>query len=119
MLEDAGVDNVTDVWIPPVTTGCNIVVQIHKRYRGHAQQVANALWGTSAGQWFFKNVMVVEEDIHIRNQEALDWAMGFRVNAAKASCRLSAEPSGRFWIRRWRTTPSMFPDTAPEAGPGC
>jgi len=43
LLEDAGVDNVTDVWMPPVTTGCNIVMQIHKRYRGHAQQVANAL----------------------------------------------------------------------------
>ena len=83
MLEEFGVDNVTDVWMPPVTTGCNIVVQIRKRYRGHAQQVGNALWGTSAGQWFFKNVMVVEEDIDIRDREALDWAMGFRVNAGE------------------------------------
>jgi UbiD family decarboxylase len=83
MLEDAGVDGVTDVWMPPVTTGCNIVVQIDKRYRGHAQQIGNALWGTSAGQWFFKNVMVVEQDIDIRDREALDWAMGFRVNAGE------------------------------------
>jgi len=81
MLEDFGVDNVMDVWMPPVVTGTNIVVQIRKRYRGHAQQVANALWGTSAGQWFFKNVMVVEEDVDIRDREALDWAMAFRVDA--------------------------------------
>jgi len=59
------------------------VVQIRKAYRGHAQQVGNALWGTSAGQWFFKNVMVVEEDIDIRDREALDWAMAFRVNASE------------------------------------
>jgi 4-hydroxy-3-polyprenylbenzoate decarboxylase len=69
--------------MPPVCTGTNIIVQIHKMYRGHAQQIANALWGTGAGQWFFKNVMVVEEDIDIRDPAALDWAMAFRVNAGE------------------------------------
>jgi 4-hydroxy-3-polyprenylbenzoate decarboxylase len=83
MLEDVGVGGVTDVWMPPVSTGTNIVVQIQKRYRGHAQQVATALWGTGAGQWFFKNVMVVEEDIDIRDPAALEWAFAFRVNAAQ------------------------------------
>jgi UbiD family decarboxylase len=83
MLETCGVSSVTDVWMPPVSTGTNIVVQIQKRYRGHAQQVATALWGTGAGQWFFKNVMVVEEDIDIRDPVALDWAFAFRVNAAQ------------------------------------
>lgn len=81
MLEDVGVAGVTDVWLPPVVTGTNIVVQIRKQYRGHAQQVASALWGTGAGQWFFKNVMVVEEDIDIRDPQALEWALAFRVNA--------------------------------------
>ncbi len=83
MLEDSGVAGVTDVWMPPVSTGTNIVIQVHKQYRGHAQQVADALWGTSAAQWFFKNVMVVEEDIDIRDPVALDWAMAFRVNAER------------------------------------
>ena len=83
MLEDSGVAGVTDVWMPPVSTGINIVVQIHKQYRGHAQQVASALWGTSSAQWFFKNVMVVEEDIDIRDPVALDWAFAFRVNAGR------------------------------------
>jgi UbiD family decarboxylase len=83
VLEDVGVAGVTDVWQPPVSTGTNIVVQIRKGYRGHAQQVANALWGTGAGQWFYKNVMVVEEDIDIRDPVALDWAFAFRVNAGE------------------------------------
>lgn len=81
MLEDFGVGGITDVWMPPVVTGTNIVVQIKKLYRGHAQQIASALWGTGAGQWFFKNVMVVEEDIDIRDPAALEWAYAFRVNA--------------------------------------
>lgn len=83
MIEDAGVPGVTDVWMIPVTTGTNIVVQIHKMYRGHARQVAHALWGTTASQWFFKNVMVVEQDIDIRDSSALDWAYAFRVNAGR------------------------------------
>ncbi len=83
MLEDSGVSGVTDVWMPPVITGMNIVIQIRKGYRGHAQQAATALWGTSAGQWFFKNVMVVEQDIDIRDREALEWAQAFRVNAGR------------------------------------
>ena len=82
-LEQFGVDGIIDVWMPPVTTGTNIVVQIRKRYRGHAQQVANALWGTSSGQWFYKNVMVVEEDVDPRDKAAMDWAMAFRVNAGE------------------------------------
>lgn len=83
MLDDFGVLGVTDVWMPPVVTGIDIVVQIRKRYRGHAQQVANALWGTSAGQWFFKNVTVVEEDVDIRDPAAVEWAIAFRCNAGK------------------------------------
>ena len=83
MLEEAGVAGVTDVWMPPVSTGTNIVVQVRKRYRGHATQVGHTLWGTGSGQWFFKNVMVVEEDIDIRDPIALDWAMAFRVNAGR------------------------------------
>ncbi len=83
VLQDAGVAGVTDVWMPPVSTGVNIVVQLSKKYRGHAQQVGNALWGTSMGQWFFKNVIVVEEDIDIRDWEAIEWAIAFRVNAGR------------------------------------
>ncbi|NKB38772.1 MAG: UbiD family decarboxylase [Gammaproteobacteria bacterium] len=81
MLEAAGVVGVTDVWCPHVSTGTHIIVQIRKQYRGHAQQVAMALWGTSAAQWFFKHVIVVEEDIDIRDPLAVEWAIAFRVNA--------------------------------------
>jgi 4-hydroxy-3-polyprenylbenzoate decarboxylase len=81
VLEDAGVAGVTDVWMPPIATGTNIVVQVRKAYRGHAQQVAAALWGTGAAQWFYKNVMVVVEDIDVRDPVALDWALAYRVNA--------------------------------------
>lgn len=81
LLDSLGIRGITDVWMSQVTNGTNIVVQIRKAYRGHAQQVAAALWGTSGSIWFYKNVMVVEEDIDIHDAQALDWALAYRVNA--------------------------------------
>lgn len=83
ILITQGVPGVLDVCVHPVTTGTNVVVQIHKTYRGQAKQVAAALWGSSASQQRYKNVMVVDEDIDIHSYEALDWAFAYRVNAAE------------------------------------
>jgi len=82
LLEDAGVPGITDVWVPGLPAGKLVIVQIHKTYRGQAKQVAAALWGTAAAQDAFKHVIVTEEDVNIRDQGQLDWAMTFRINAA-------------------------------------
>lgn len=82
-LDDVGVRGVTDAWIPPVTSGTHVIVQIHKHYRGHAQQVANALWAWGIAQFAFKHVIVVEEDIDIRDPESVEWAIAYRVNAGE------------------------------------
>lgn len=36
VLEVLGIGGITDVWMSPVSNGTNIVVQVHKIYRGHA-----------------------------------------------------------------------------------
>ena len=89
MLDDAGVDGVVDVWMPPIVTGMNVVVQVRKRYHGHAQQVASALWGSAAGQWFFKNVTVVEEDVDLRDRETAQ-RFGFDARSGKVDDRPQA-----------------------------
>ena len=79
-LDQAGVPNVLGVWRgkwPEV-----IRVQIRKSYRGHAQQVAQALWGSSFANYAAKHLIVVDEDIDIFDWEALEWALAYRVNAA-------------------------------------
>lgn len=45
LLDLIGAPGVTDVWVPETGVTANIRVQIHKMYRGHAKQVAAALWG--------------------------------------------------------------------------
>ena len=79
-LDAAEVPGVTDVWAHPKVAGVTVYVQIHKQYRGHAKQVADALWGHKSAQWAYKTVMVFEEDIDIRNDEDIVWAFAFRVN---------------------------------------
>ncbi len=79
-LDQAGVPNVLGVWRgkwPEV-----IRVQIRKSYRGHAQQVAQALWGSSFANYAAKHLIVVDEDIDIYDWEAIEWALAYRVNAA-------------------------------------
>lgn len=78
-LEQAGVPNVLGVWRgkwPEVMR-----VQIRKSYRGHAKQLANALWGSSFANYAAKHLIVVDEDIDIFDGEAIEWALAYRVNA--------------------------------------
>jgi 4-hydroxy-3-polyprenylbenzoate decarboxylase len=82
-MEDAGILGVTDLWLPPVTSGTHVVVQIDKQHRGHAQQVAAALWSRSLAMMLFKHVVVVEQDIDIRDPEAVEWAVAYRVDAGQ------------------------------------
>ncbi|MDO8721376.1 MAG: UbiD family decarboxylase [Syntrophales bacterium] len=81
-MESAGVPNVLDVWGNPVTSGPNNVrVKIKKIYRGHAKQAACAIWGTTLAAYTSKNVIVVDDDIDIHNDEDVEWAFSYRVNA--------------------------------------
>jgi 4-hydroxy-3-polyprenylbenzoate decarboxylase len=78
-LEEAGVPNVTGVWRgkwPEL-----LRVQIRKSHRGHAQQVATALWGCHLANYAGKHLIVVDDDIDIHDWEAIEWALCYRVNA--------------------------------------
>lgn len=79
-LENAGVPGVTAVWRgkwPEIMR-----VQVRKSHRGHAQQVANALWGSDIANYAAKSLIVVDDDVDIFDAEALEWALAYRVNAA-------------------------------------
>jgi len=81
-LEDAGVPNILGVWGNPIHQCANIRVQIDKISRGHAKQVAAALWGVSnLALYIGKNIVVVDEDIDVFDDDAVDWALAWRTNA--------------------------------------
>ena len=83
ILSAAGIPGIRDVFVPPITNGVNIIVQIKKAYQGQPKQIAAALWGNSAAQYRYKHVTVVEEDIDPSSYEQVDWAFAHRVNAGE------------------------------------
>ena len=83
MFEDVGVPGVTDVWGPISVAGPHeIRVSIKKAYRGHAKQVAFAIWGSGMSPYIGKYVIVVDDDIDIHDPEAVSWAISSRANPA-------------------------------------
>ena len=77
-LQRAGVRGVVDVRPGPVT-----FVQIKQSYNGQAKQAAAALWGSAAAEHFWKVIMVVDDDVDIYNDRAIQWALCYRVNPAE------------------------------------
>ncbi len=79
-LEEGGIPGVLDIsfdgW-PEI-----MKVRIHKSYRHHAQHLANAIWGSKFAVHQAKILIVVDDDIDIRDRTAVDWALAYRVNAA-------------------------------------
>jgi 4-hydroxy-3-polyprenylbenzoate decarboxylase len=74
-LEAAEIPGILDVMSGPITA-----VKIHKTYQGQARQIAAAMWGSKFAGHPFNIIMVVEEDIDIRNPSALLHAMHSKVN---------------------------------------
>ncbi|SPD75448.1 Beta subunit of phenylphosphate carboxylase [uncultured Desulfobacterium sp.] len=81
LLETVGVPGVLDVWANNVTENTITMVRIKKHYRGHAKQVANAIWGSGIANYAGKIVIVVDDDIDIHDHEEVDWAISYRMNA--------------------------------------
>lgn len=101
ILESQGIPGILEVSAVPIT-----IVRIRKMYRGHAKQIASALWGSSAGQYLYKFVIVVEEDTDIWNRRSVEAALSYRVNAAEddivvmpGSFGAVLDPSTRFTDR--------------------
>ena len=93
-LEACGIPGITDVWMNNDGSYYMIYVQIRKRYRGQAKQIASAIYSMSFANWGLKNVMVVEEDIDIRDPGQLEWAFCTRVNAAEGGIEISYNQFG-------------------------
>ena len=74
---------IEDLFLPEEGVGHNFaLVKIRKQYEGQAFKVANALWG--AGQMMFnKFLLVVDEDVDIRNWDAVFEAICRNVDVSR------------------------------------
>ncbi|MDP6178471.1 MAG: UbiD family decarboxylase, partial [Desulfatiglandales bacterium] len=62
---------------------CNMayeaIVKIKKLFKGHPQQVIDAVWGGTYSR--YKHVIVVDRDVDIWDYESVHWALSTRVKA--------------------------------------
>ncbi len=84
---------ITDFYLP--SEGCSYrlaVISIKKQYPGHAKQVMMGLWSFLRQFMYTKFVIVVDDDINIRNWEDVIWAMTTRMDPARDTVTIENTP---------------------------
>ncbi len=75
---------ITDFYLPP--EGCSYrlaTVSIRKQYPGHAKRVMFGIWSFLRQFMYTKFIIVVDDDVNIRDWKEVIWAMTTRVDAAR------------------------------------
>jgi len=75
---------IVDFYLPP--EGCSYrlaTVSIKKQYPGHAKRVMFGIWSFLRQFMYTKFIIVVDDDVNIREWKEVIWAMTTRVDAAR------------------------------------
>ncbi|HBC55280.1 MAG TPA: UbiD family decarboxylase [Alphaproteobacteria bacterium] len=75
---------ITDFWLPP--EGCSYrigVVAIRKAYPGHAKRIMMGIWSFLRQFMYTKWVIVVDDDIDIRDWKDVMWAISTRMDPVR------------------------------------
>ena len=84
-LQKLGVPGIQGVWSIPEAAGWGItVVSIKQMYAGHAPQVMALAAQCTAGAYFGKYVIVVDDDVDPTNVDQVLWAMATRSRPAQS-----------------------------------
>ena len=84
---------ITDFYLPP--EGCSYrmaVVQIRKAYPGHARRIMMGVWSHLRQFLYTKFIVVVDEDIDIRDWREVIWAMTTRVDPVRDTLMVEHTP---------------------------
>ena len=84
---------ITDFYLPP--EGCSYrmaVVQIKKSYPGHAKRVMFGVWSFLRQFMYTKFIIVVDEDVNIRDWKEVMWAITTRVDPLRDTTIIDNTP---------------------------
>ncbi len=89
----AQIPEIRDLWLPPAAASYRIaLVAIDKRYPGQARRVMLALWGMLAQFSYTKMVIVVDDDIDLRDWDDIAWALATRMDPSRDVMVLDRTP---------------------------
>ncbi len=84
---------ITDFYLPP--EGCSYrmaLVQIKKSYPGHAKRVMFGVWSFLRQFMYTKFIVVVDEDVNIRDWKEVIWAITTRVDPVRDTTMVDQTP---------------------------
>lgn len=84
---------IVDFWLPP--EGCSyriVVVSIRKAYPGHARRIMMGIWSFLRQFIYTKFIVVVDDDINVRDWRDVMWAISTRVDPARDMLLISNTP---------------------------
>jgi 4-hydroxy-3-polyprenylbenzoate decarboxylase len=84
---------ITDFYLPP--EGCSYrlaLVSIRKQYPGHAKRVMFGIWSYLRQFMYTKFIVVVDEDVNIRDWKEVVWALTTRVDAVRDTTLVDNTP---------------------------
>jgi len=78
------IPEIRDLWLPPEACSYRMaIIAIDKRYPGQARRVMLALWGLLAQFSYTKTIIVVDDDIAIRDWRDVAWALATRMDPSR------------------------------------
>ena len=84
---------ITDFYLPP--EGCSYrlaVVSIRKQYAGHARRIMMGVWSFLRQFMYTKFIIVVDDDVNIRDWKEVIWAMTTRMDATRDTMLVDNTP---------------------------
>jgi 4-hydroxy-3-polyprenylbenzoate decarboxylase len=84
---------ITDFYLPP--EGCSYrmaIVQIRKSYPGHAKRVMFGVWSFLRQFMYTKFIVVVDEDVDIRDWKEVIWAITTRIDPVRDTLLVEHTP---------------------------
>ncbi|MGI4752833.1 MAG: UbiD family decarboxylase [Janthinobacterium lividum] len=84
---------IVDFWLPP--EGCSYrvaVVSIKKSYPGHAKRIMLGVWSYLRQFMYSKFIIVVDDNIDIRNWQEVIWAISTRVDPKRDTTFIENSP---------------------------
>ncbi|HTJ95314.1 MAG TPA: UbiD family decarboxylase [Pararobbsia sp.] len=84
---------ITDFYLPP--EGCSYrmaIVQMRKSYAGHAKRVMFGVWSFLRQFMYTKFIVIVDEDVDIRDWKEVIWAITTRVDPSRDTLLVERTP---------------------------
>jgi 4-hydroxy-3-polyprenylbenzoate decarboxylase len=84
---------IVDFYLPP--EGCSYrmaIVSIKKQYPGHAKRIMFGIWSFLRQFMYTKTIIVVDDDIDIRDWKEVIWAMTTRMDATRDTTLVDNTP---------------------------